>query len=1212
LVGTIGASTFAAPHKAPKIVKDNYKYNEPVSQESVAPNNVQENLDTIVDRKIDRLENYHPPITRASHITQGLIPKQYGAENITIDTPTVWTGTFYITKPVIIKYPGSLTIKNSMVIFNLTTTTMGIYAQNGTSLIIENSILTKYEGSLNYTIVTETNTSVTIKYTEIKYCGGISVGALETANKSANLTIEYSTYEKYVDSIFINNTFFTIANCEFTNAEATAAIYIASNATGEVKNSLFHELTHAIICVGVVNITRNIFENFTAPETIGETVPIYMAGSGNIENNIFRYIKAEGDGSTAYPIYAFFAGEVNIRYNQFINVSATGYEENPTVSCPIYLLDTQVTAIVANNTFENITGDYLVAGVTIENYYSSPVPIVVANNTFVEVSGDGIDINFSGLVVLDNNFINNTNYYGAGICSYASSNLVMINNKFINADIQLWFGYLNHLISTNNTVNKKTVYYIYNDSALATIPTDAGEILIANCTGTISDLTLNVDFMEILHEDTVITFQNVTFNNTKISILEATVMMDNCNIFVKGEGADFVMAMFLLFATFQTNAVNITLNATDEAFVIGIYVYLSFAYLNNTRYMVYAYGESFYLVYYPRGGTLFIDYSLVDVKAYDASYLYIFYARNYKAMYPAVVLINNTHMILESYGDSYIPAMLHTREPPCQYYIANTVFDVIGYVGVGFNVLEGSEISINTSTLNGFSTAVFIDASEAYLEDNVFVNNTVSLHIGFANTTYPVTVKNSGFTSREINIELASSANVTIEDNILYETTVMGVMMTECENITMKNNQFIGSGLLIKGSEKEHFTTHTITGNTVNGAPLYYGVGVTGTISGTYGEIIIADSDGATIDGISISGTDVGVELAFCDNIGISNMAFDSVRYTFYVYESNNIEISDVTAATCGEVIHAESAGISITNMYITTASVGASILSTTLTMLDSTIEHSGFGIQAHNSTVTLKGTTIVENSYGVQVMAGSTLDIDGCNISGNVFYAVSSESSTLTIKDTYIANNMGEGVKAAESQVVILGSRITRNDGYGVYADGSTLTVNNTVITENYYGLYLTKSTFNIYYGHISLNDYYGIYAEENTTGYIYFTNITVNGMHGIYNVDPDDYIYAFYCWWGSEYGPEISETADDVDPEEVYGNVVVSNFMEYPILMTTPTITLVTTGTETQYTAETIISTVAYVSPILLIGMSVAVAAVGFIIIFIVARKLTSKAAE
>ncbi|UCE37856.1 MAG: right-handed parallel beta-helix repeat-containing protein [Thermoplasmata archaeon] len=137
----------------------------------------------------------------------------------------------------------------------------------------------------------------------------------------------------------------------------------------------------------------------------------------------------------------------------------------------IYLRTSNDNNLTNNNIMENI-GDGIYVWSSSDNNLTS-------NN--VSYNRYGINLDGSSQIILDGN---NASYNDCGIFLYLSLNINITANTMIRDGIFIEQGDINHwnthTIDTNNTVNGKPVYY-WKDQTSGIVPSDAGEVILANC-----------------------------------------------------------------------------------------------------------------------------------------------------------------------------------------------------------------------------------------------------------------------------------------------------------------------------------------------------------------------------------------------------------------------------------------------------------------------------------------------------------------------------------------------------------------------------------------------------------------------------------------------------------------------------------------------------------------------------------------------------------
>ena len=131
-------------------------------------------------------------------------------------------------------------------------------------------------------------------------------------------------------------------------------------------------------------------------------------------------------------------------------------------------------------------------------------------------------------------------------------------------------------------------------------------------------------------------------------------------------------------------------------------------------------------------------------------------------------------------------------------------------------------------------------------------------------------------------------------DNNIYNNTASnndaGIYLYSSSNNNITNNVMNSDGIVIWGYQLQHWNTHTIEGNTVNGKPLYYFKNqIGGKVPEDAGQVILANCTGMRIENLSISNTDVGVQLGFSSHNIIKNNTVNSNNWAgIYLHSSSS------------------------------------------------------------------------------------------------------------------------------------------------------------------------------------------------------------------------------------------------------------------------------------------------------------------------------------
>ena len=203
---------------------------------------------------------------------------------------------------------------------------------------------------------------------------------------------------------------------------------------------------------------------------------LYVGGSGpNNYTKIQDAINAANDGDTIFVYNGTYYENVII--DKSINL--IGKDKHNTIIDANYKGDvvriTKDNVKLSNFTIKNSEKNFEKAGIVIH-----ADNVVIENNIIADNGDQGIRIFSSNHNIIRNNIISNNVYYG--IWLYNSRENLIIDNSFINDGLVMREGSYPSFIQTimNNTVNGKPLYYYLNKKDVS-IPEDAGQIILVNC-----------------------------------------------------------------------------------------------------------------------------------------------------------------------------------------------------------------------------------------------------------------------------------------------------------------------------------------------------------------------------------------------------------------------------------------------------------------------------------------------------------------------------------------------------------------------------------------------------------------------------------------------------------------------------------------------------------------------------------------------------------
>ncbi len=258
------------------------------------------------------------------------------------------------------------------------------------------------------------------------------------------------------------------------------------------------------------------------------------------------------------------------------------------------------------------------------------------------------------------------------------------------------------------------------------------------------------------------------------------------------------------------------------------------------------------------------------------------------------------------------------------------------------------------------------------------------------------------------------------------------------------------TGLFEVGEDTAFFTSHTISGNTVNGKPLYYFVNEADlAVPNDAGGVIAACCDGVTVTGADVSDNSTGLQLAYCDNVLLDS----------------------VTADRCG-----------IFGVYLAYCNNG--------TLVDVRCNQSNHGIDVRAcDSLGMTGCTAVDCEQGIFLSFAKACIVDSCSIirSGNGVFAAAGQGNQLS--DSCVQGNENGIYVQNEAHVLVYGNAFYENTVAGVRFLRSSGHVLGNTFRENQTGMLAAESE--------ALTVWSNTFASDISVG-VYLRDISASKVSG------------------------------------------------------------------------------------------------------------------
>ncbi len=224
---------------------------------------------------------------------------------------------------------------------------------------------------------------------------------------------------------------------------------------------------------------------------------------------------------------------------------------------------------------------------------------------------------------------------------------------------------------------------------------------------------------------------------------------------------------------------------------------------------------------------------------------------------------------------------------------------------------------------------------------------------------------------------MAFETNLTLVENV-FTSNQIGLGLSYSNSCTIVDNEFVSGGISLGGLVIFHFL-HNISDNTLDGKPIYYSHSQPGTtITGDYGQIIIANCSNAIIKDNLLNSSAAAIQVSFSN--------FTSIRNNNITYGLPGIGLSssyNVTISSCN-ISLSGSNGISINyghnativDCYINQGSTGIAVYSgNNVNISSNEIMNNKYGIEAAGENLTVSHNTLWLNTL-------NEMRLMGCNYS--------------------------------------------------------------------------------------------------------------------------------------------------------------------------------------------------------------------------------------
>jgi len=492
-------------------------------------------------------------------------------------------------------------------------------------------------------------------------------------------------------------------------------------------------------------------------------------------------------------------------------------------------------------------------------------------------------------------------------------------------------------------------------------------------------------------------------------------------------------------------------------------------------------------------------------------------------------------------------------------HVRNCTFDQ-GYMYQGVLLNQGSGSVITGNYFEGLNYGVWSNRVNAIVQNNTFVNSYGGVYV---ERTTGANISHNLFEDSNLGISIYNADGDEIFNNTLIDCAVFGILLWDAQTI-IHDNEMYGCSISMGGSDMGAFDSHDLANNTVNDLPILYLVGGgPQTVDGDWGEVILVDCEGVTVDDVSIGNTTDGIIAYYCSNLtlrdvqlwecyaGVSlghsngtlfeNLSTEENNYAIRIEEVSDLWVEGMSSEYDTWAMGPWSSEMSDNITFANSTVQGASNGIAPSFVRDLVIENCSFdghrGVSLDNcNNVTIRDSVFECITYGIYLSTIVDVEIVNCNITGNNIDLIMYTSMRAVVR----SNNFTGGIHGIQTngggEYLIEDNTFRDYSNYGVYlynTDNSTVRSND--FSDGTYGIFLGMNTENntVYMNYVE--DCSGSSYGYDDGAYNSWDNGTIGNYWGNYDGPDDD--------WDNigDWPYNITGSANSTDRYPIYIHVII-----------------------------------------------------------------------
>jgi parallel beta-helix repeat protein len=365
--------------------------------------------------------------------------------------------------------------------------------------------------------------------------------------------------------------------------------------------------------------------------------------------------------------------------------------------------------------------------------------------------------------------------------------------------------------------------------------------------------------------------------------------------------------------------------------------------------------------------------------------------------------------------------------------------------------------------------AMYLDSSSRNTIENNIVSDNNGTSVSFIFSSYNIVRNNthsgntgSGYYIDRSNNNIISGnrpSNNTITGNHVSNSTTFGIYLISSQDHNISGNEFINSGISLRGYELKEFDSHDISNdNMVNGKPLYfYKYLDQEDIDGlSAGQLFLIDCTNVVLKNLIINNTAVAISITYSSNITVIDNNVSNNKRGIELISSTQCNVKNNMAVLneFGGIELRSSSYNNLSNNNVSDNNANINLYGSSFNVISGNIiassyereffDNTGLNLYGQSDYNTITGNHLTGNDKALVIHYANWNDISYNNISTNIlgFYLNSAYNNTIT--QNYVSSN---------------------EEGFRLYFSADYNTITRNFIQGNELGINLSSSSNNLIY---------------------------------------------------------------------------------------------------------------------------------------------------